>query len=70
MISAGALASDTAGALIVGGVEEPGVVFADEAEEVALLGLDVPFFAGPGIFPPMAGEAVGAAAIDDAGVVA
>lgn len=56
--------------LIIGGVEEPVVVFADEAEEVALFGLDVPFFAGPEVFPPVAGDAVGAAAIDDGGVVA
>ena len=43
------------------------MVFADEAEEVALIGLDVPFFAGPDVFPPVAGETEGSVAAGDGG---
>ena len=46
------------------------VVFADEAAEVALIGLDVPFFAGPDVFPPVAGDAERALAAGDGGVEA
>ena len=43
------------------------MVFADEAEDVALIGLDVPFFAGPDVFPPVAGDAEGSVAASDGG---
>ena len=43
------------------------MVFPDEAEEVALIGFDVPFFAGPDVFPPVAGDAEGSLAAGDGG---
>src|SRR5687767_533009 len=54
--------------LVVRPFQEPLIVFADQAENVALFGLDVPFFPRPEVFPPLAGNAERPGGTDDARV--